>query len=158
MNTQLLIALAGFLIAALMGGCAETNPPLPQVHYPVTYQVPVGNRQATSNYGPQNLSVSATQDVTVQPGTPLYFQVVSPIPVTAYVYDKSSPSANGSLLTQMSGTTFTSSVTPDSTNLEFSFQPTQANTSGTLQFTLSDQPIAGAPSAPPEPVPPPQSQ
>jgi hypothetical protein len=156
MKTQFVITIVGILLAAFLGGCAETNPPLPQIHYPVTYQVPVGNRQAQSNYGPQNLSVNATQDVTVQPGVPLYFQVVSPIPVNTYVYDRSGPSGNGSLITQLSGTTFTSSVTPESTTLEFSFQPLQANTSGTLQFTLSDQPLTNP--APAEPVPPPTSQ
>lgn len=141
MNTPILITLLGFALAALLSGCAGSGPTLPEIHYPVTYQVPVGAETPSSDYGPQHLTVNATQDVTVRPGTPIYFTISSPVAVRAFVYEKSGPSENGSLLTQLSGTDLASSLTPQTSLLEFSFQPLRRDAKGTLQFTLSDQPI-----------------
>jgi hypothetical protein len=88
------------------------------------------------------MNVSASQNVTVQPQETLYYQVNSPIGVTLYIYDKTSSGERGSLLGTMQGTQFTSSVTPDSSVLEFVFTSSQTNSNGTLAFTLSDTPLA----------------
>jgi len=144
-TTSLLLPLAA--LAALLGGCASPQPPLPTVHYPVTYQVPIGNTSAQASAGPQSLNINATQDVEVQPGIPLYYQIVSPVNVTVYLYEKVGVAPGGNLLGNMqimAGVPTTNQLTPRTTSLEFTFSATQTNSSGTLQFTLSDQPIAAA--------------
>jgi hypothetical protein len=135
------------VLTALFGGCSSSQPPLPTIHYPVTYQVPIGNTSAQSSAGPQSMNVSATQDVEVQAGLPLYYQVNSPVNVTVYIYEKVGAAPGGNLLGQMqimAGAPTTNQIIPRSTALEFTFTASQTNSSGTLQFTLSDQPIAPA--------------
>lgn len=128
---------------AALSACVAPTPPRPVVAYPVSYQVPIGNAQVTANDGPQNLNVSASQDVSVEPGKTLYYQVVSPVDVTVNV-SRVSNSDTTTRLAQMQGTTFTSSIVPDTSALRFTFTAAQANSSGTLKFTLSDRPIAPA--------------
>jgi len=129
------------LVAVLcMAGCAST-PPVPRIKYPVTYQVQVGNTRVNSDYGPQNLTTSANQQVAVDAGHPIYYQVVSPFDVTVQVSESASPGVKKQV-SQMQGTTFTAMITPPPPMLEFSFSPSRTNTGGTLQFTLSDQPIS----------------
>lgn len=134
------IALLSLAAVLLVGGCAST-PPLTRIKYPITYQVNVGNTRVASDYGPQNLTTSANQQVSVEAGRPIYYQVVSPFEVTVQV---SEPSSGGvkRQINQMQGTSFTASITPATPMLEFSFTPSHTNSGGTLQFTLSDQPIA----------------
>jgi len=144
-TTSLLLPLA--TLAALLGGCSSPQPPLPTIHYPVTYQVPIGNTSGTASTGTQTLNVSATQDVEVQSGVPLYYQIASPVNVTVYLYEKIGVAPGGNLLGNMqimAGVPTTNQVTPRTTALEFTFSATQTNSSGTLQFTLSDQPIAAS--------------
>ena len=132
-----ILTLGALALAFIVSGCATT----PRVNYPITYQINVGNSQVLSGYGPQNLNVNATQVVAVEPGKTFYYQVVSPLDVTVYVYEH--PEANERrLVSQMQGTAFTSSVVPNMDSLEFLFSVTKANTSGTIQFTISDRPIA----------------
>jgi hypothetical protein len=141
----LLLPLAA--LAALFGGCSGSQPPLPTIHYPVTYQVPIGNTSGQSSAGAQSMNVSATQDVEVQAGLPLYYQINSPVNVTVYIYEKVGAAPGGNLLGQMqimAGAPTTNQIIPRSTALEFTFTASQPNSSGTLQFTLSDQPIAPA--------------
>lgn len=130
------------LAALAFAGCASDVPPTPRVQYPVTYQVPVGNTNVHSDYGPQNLSTQATQQVAVEPGRPLYYQVISPVDVAVAVSE--APDADGTrhAVSEMQGTRFTAMVTPASRTLEFSFKPVQPNTGGTVRFTLSDRPIS----------------
>ena len=134
------ITLAGFAAILLMAGCSST-PPLTRIKYPVTYQVQVGNTRVASDYGPQNLTTSANQQVSVGAGRPIYYQVVSPFDITVQVSESDSPHTKKQV-GQMQGTSFTAMATPQTPVLEFSFVPTHTNTGGTLQFTLSDQPIA----------------
>jgi hypothetical protein len=129
------------LLGLFAAGCA-TTPPRPVVHYPVTYDVPVGNTQVNSSAGPQNLNVSSTQQVTADVGEPLYYQIVSPVAVTVSVYERRSTDSGRMLLKEMQGTSFTSSITPAVSALEFVFSVQESNSSGTLKFTLSDRPIA----------------
>ena len=112
------------------------------VSYPITYRLPIGNSQVTSAYGPQNLNVNATQDVSVQPGTNLYYQVVAPVNLQFYVFDKTGPGPGGTMLGQMQGSNFSSSVVSQTGVIEFVFSAAQANTGGTVSFTVSDRPIA----------------
>ena len=128
------------------GGCA-TTPPLPHITYPATYQIPVGNTQVSSNYGPQSLNNAPSQVVSVLPGSKLYYQVVSPVMVVLYIYERPTPddAAGRRLVGQMEGTTFTSSFIPSTSTVEFGFAVAQANSSGTIAFTLSDRPIAPPP-------------
>src|SRR6185312_9561742 len=106
----------------------------------------VGNTQVISAYGPQSSNVTAAQRIAVAPDVPLYYSVTSPVAVTVYVYQDNDDGTR-SLVGQMQGTTFNSSVTPATAALEFAFAVTNANSSGMLQFTISDQPLAVA--APP---------
>lgn len=133
------IALFSLAAVLFMAGCAS-QPSAPRIKYPVTYQVQVGNTRVTSDYGPQNLTTQATQQVSVEPGRPMYYQVVSPFDVAVTVSESSSPGMKKQV-SQMQGTTFTAMITPQTPTVEFSFAPTHTNSGGTLQFTLSDQPI-----------------
>lgn len=153
---KIAVPLACLGLALLAAGCESTTSPYPHITYPATYQLQVGNSQVNSSYGPQSSNVTASQRVTVEPGVPLYYQVVSPVAVTAYVYQDDS-SGNHTLIGEMQGTDFNSSITPQTQALDFAFAVSNANSSGTLQFTLSDRPIARPPTpAPPPPPPPPQ--
>jgi hypothetical protein len=145
MNPRIISCFAAAAFAMGIAGCtSEPTASLPRIHYPVTYNVPVGNTTVASAYGPQNLNVSATQDVTVQPNVTLYYQVNAPISVTMYVYEKGSAGQRGNLIGSMQGTSFVSSINPSDDVLEFAFAPSVTNTNGTLQFTLSDTPLQPA--------------
>ncbi len=144
MKTKVPSCLGLVALALAAAGCTSTS--LPRVTYPVTYQIQLSNTQVRSDYGPQNLNVNATQDVSVSPEQPLYYQVSSPVEVVAYVYELDAPGQR-TLLGQNQGTLFNSYVVPPTSTLEFVFSVAQANSSGVLQFTISDQPIA--PTAPP---------
>ncbi|HSI09911.1 MAG TPA: hypothetical protein VK985_15090 [Rariglobus sp.] len=139
-----LVTCAALLVVGLFAGCATPAPPRPMVKYPVTYDVPVGNTQVSASAGPQNLNVSSTQQVTAKVGEPLYYQIVSPVAVTVSIYERRSPESGRLLVRELQGTAFTSSVTPAVSALEFVFSVQQANSSGTLKFTLSDRPLAPA--------------
>ncbi len=151
MKTKLCSSALGLALVLLLGGCESASLP-PHVPYPSTYSVQVGNTQVLSAYGPQNSNVTAAQQVTVVPGVPIYYQVVSPVAVTVYLYQDE---VNGTrtVIGQMQGMTFTSSITPAVSSLEFAFAVANANSSGTLQFTINDRPLA--PAAPPAAAPPP---
>lgn len=146
-NRFLRSALIALPVTALLAltACVAPTPPRPVVAYPVSYQVQVGNTQVSASDGPQNLNVSATQDVSVEPGKTLYYQVASPIDVTLSLYELPASTATSTArVAQMQGTTFTSSITPTTSLVRFTFGASQANSSGTLRFTLSDRPIAPA--------------
>lgn len=136
MKTNLLRALGALVLALVIGGCVSHSD-----KYPITYQVKVGNTQVLSGYGPQNINVNARQVVAVEPGEMFYYQVVSPLNVTVYVYEQEKNGTERRLVSQMQGTAFTSSVTPEQNSLEFLFSVTNANTSGSIQFTVSDRPL-----------------
>lgn len=140
MKTPIVSILALGLAALFAAGCT-TSAPVPRVAYPVTYEVPIGNTQVTSNTGPQNLSVNATQQVDVVPGRPLYYQVIAPVEVAVAIYEGRDAVAQPPV-GQMQGTTFAGSVTPRSETLQFVFAAAQPNSRGTITFTLSDRPIA----------------
>ncbi|HKB90626.1 MAG TPA: hypothetical protein VKC60_08945 [Opitutaceae bacterium] len=144
MNSKCFASMTVLMAGIWMAGCASSPPPRPRINYPVTYQINIGNTQVRSEYGPQNLNVSATQQVMVQPGQPLYYQVYSPVNVTVYVYERASSNTRR-LLGQMQGTSFTTAVTPSVDMLEFVFSAAQSNTGGVVQFTLSDRPLAVSP-------------
>jgi hypothetical protein len=137
-----LVTCAALLVVGLFAGCATPAPPRPVVVYPVTYDVPVGNTQVSASAGPQNLNVSATQQVTAKVGAPLYYQIVSPVAVTVSIYERKSSELGRVLVRELQGTAFTSSITPSVSALEFVFSVQESNSSGTLKFTLSDRPIA----------------
>ncbi|HEV8072618.1 MAG TPA: hypothetical protein VGP21_00690 [Opitutaceae bacterium] len=126
-------------LVLLIGGCG--TPSAPHAAYPATYSIQVDNTPAHSDTSPQNPSLSPTQDVAVVGGQLLYYQVVSPVDVTVYFYGMEGEGQRV-FLGQMQGRTFASSVTPNTNALEFVFVATQPNSSVTLKFTLSDQPIA----------------
>jgi hypothetical protein len=127
------------LLAVFLGGCS--TPPSPHAAYPAAYSIQVDNTQARSDTGPQNLSMSPTQDVAVVSGERLYYRVVSPVDVTVYFYETAGQGERV-FLGQMQGRAFVSSVRPSTSTLEFVFVATQPNSSATLKFTLSDRPIA----------------
>lgn len=139
-TNRLLVAVsAAGLLAA---GCATTVP-APQVAYPVTYQIPVGNTNVRAVNGPQDLAVAATQRVSVEPGDPLYYRIASPVDVTVQIYQLL-PSGSRTLLTQVQGSNITNAMRPTTPALDFVFQAAQPNSNGTLTFTISDEPIAAA--------------
>jgi hypothetical protein len=138
------------VVALAFTGCDSA----PTVAYPVTYRLPIGNSTVTSAYGPQNLNVNATQDVSVPVGQALYYSVVSPVNLQFYVFDKTSPAPGGTQLSTMQGSAFASSVTSQTGTVEFVFSAAQANTGGTVTFTISDRPLAPpAPMMAPNPTP-----
>jgi len=142
MNPKISFILA--LLTCALAGCATTD-------YPVAYQVPLNPPQVTSAYGPLNLPVNGVQDVPAPAhhGAQLYFQVLSPTDVEAYVYDKTSSAPGGQLLGQFRGTSFYSSAVPTSDTVEFVFSATQPVTGGTLQLSVSDSPMTSDSSAVP---------
>jgi hypothetical protein len=141
-TTLIAVPLTAFLA---LTGCVSPTPPRPIVAYPVSYHIPISNTQVVSTDGPQNLTNSPTQDVSVEPGKTLYYQVVSPIDVTLTLSKLPvSTAMSTARIGQMQGTTFTSSITPTTSAIRFTFAASQANSSGTLRFTLSDRPIAPA--------------
>jgi hypothetical protein len=139
MKTENLISFVVLMLGLFIGGCGTPTPP--HAAYPVTYSVQVDNTPAHSDTSPQNPSMSPTQDVTVVSGQRLCYQVASPVDVTVYFYGMEGEGQRV-FLGQMQGRTFASSVTPNTNTLEFVFVATQPNSSATLKFTLSDQPIA----------------
>jgi hypothetical protein len=135
MNLKTLPSLTAIAAALFLGGC-NTAP-----DYPVTYQIPIGySPQITSAYGVQNLNICATHDLSVKPGVPIYFQVVSPVNMTVYVFDKTGSGPGGVLLRQLQGSSNISSATSTSGTLElvFSSEPYKG---GTVQLTVSDRPL-----------------
>jgi hypothetical protein len=144
-DSQKLTRLCVFAVIGLLAGCS--SPPVekrPEVAYPVTYDVPVGNTQVKASTGPQDLNVSSTQQVTAEVGEALYYQILSPVPVTVSVYERTNANQARVLMREFQGTSFTDSIVPSSPNLEFVFAAQRANTGGTLKFTLSDRPLAPA--------------
>jgi hypothetical protein len=139
MKSQLSCGLSAFALAVCLGGCTTTTTSLP-----MSYQIPIGNSQVSNAFGVQNLSVNATQDVTVPPNSTLYYQVISPVNLTFYVFDKTGNIPGGTLLGKLQGTTFTSQAISRTGTLEFVFSADQMNTGGTVQFNVSDRPLAPA--------------
>ena len=141
MKRENLTSFGALLMAFFIGGCG--TPSAPHAAYPTAYSIQVDNTPAHSDTTPQNPTLSPTQNVTVVGGQQLYYQVVSPVDVTVYFYGMEGEGQRV-FLGQMQGRTFASSVTPNTNTLEFVFVATQPNSSATLKFTLSDQPIASA--------------
>jgi len=139
MKAKFFAPIAAFGLLAFAG--CESTP----VNYPLNYQVPIGNSTVSNAYGPQNLNVSGVQDVPAVPGAPLYYNATAPVNLTFYAFDKTGPGPGGPQLNQSQGTYFNGSVTPTSGTVEFVFSVAQANTAGTVQFTVSDHPIPVGP-------------
>jgi hypothetical protein len=129
------------------GGCVTTTPPPPPDRLPITYRVPVGNPPLASSYWPEEMNVKAVQDISVSRGKVVYYQVVSPVPVTVYIYEKTGVEPGGAnLLGQVEGTSFSAALKPNTAGLEFVFADGSAVHRGSLQFTVTDRP-PGAPVA-----------
>lgn len=133
------LAAAALLLAA---GCASTYS-RPRVNYPVTYQIQVGNSQVSAEGDRQNLNVVANQQVEVVPGDRLHFVVDSPVVVRLEIYDAATDGSRR-LVSETEGTAFGSSFTPRHGTAVFAFSTARPNSSGLLQFTISDEPIRGA--------------
>ena len=76
-----------------------------------------------------------------QPGVALYYQVISPVNVVAYAFDRINSNPGGPLLAQFQGTSFYSSVTPSGGTVEFVFSAAQPAMGGSVQLFISDRPI-----------------
>jgi hypothetical protein len=137
---KILTAILGLAAAALITGCSS-EPSAVQIKYPVTYNVQVGQTKAVSDYGPQTLSNQAVQQLTVEVGRPLYYAVDSDFDVLVTVAEVPSPDERRQV-SQMQGSKFTTSITPETSTLVVTFAAAKPNTGGNLKFTLSDQPIA----------------
>jgi hypothetical protein len=150
MNSRNLTPLAVIGTCLLLAGCV-TAPSAP-----VVYQVPITQPVIRSDFGPPNLAVTGVQDVPAQPGAPLYYQVISPVNVVAYAFDRINPGPGGPLLAQFQGTSFYSSVTPSGSAVEFVFSAAQPVMGGSVQLFVSDRPIIAGSVAIPytTPVPP----
>ena len=154
MNSRLLTPLAALGACLLLNACV-TAPPAPTV-----YQIPITAPVVRSDFGPPNLAVSGVQDVSAQPGSPLYYQVISPVNVVAYAFDRTSPSPGGPLLAQFQGTNFYSSVQPSSGAVEFVFSAGPPVMGGAVQLIVSDRPFTYGSTMIPysQPSPPPAMQ
>lgn len=131
------VALAA--VALLWGAGCASNPSRPMVSYPVTYQIQVGNSQVSAAGDAQNLNVVANQQVEVMAGRPLYVNVDSPVVVDFKIYEVRGDTVR--LLTKMEGTQFGTSFTSNTSVARFEFAAARPNSSGMLQFTISDEPI-----------------
>jgi len=141
MNTKSFVSLGVMVASLALAGCESSD-------YPNTYQIPISNTQVNTNAGIQNTGVTGVKDVSTKPGYPLYFQATSPVTTNIAIYEKDSMSSGngggsrGALLTQLQGTVFDTSVTPNSVSVEFVFTPAFGNTAGTVQLSTSDRPIS----------------
>lgn len=140
MNLKSLAGLPAAALLVLLAACSSPT----MTSLPMSYQIPIGNSQVSNAYGVQNLAVNATQDVTVAPGSTLFYQVVSPVNLTFYVFDKTGNIPGGTLLGKLQGTTFTSQATSQTGTLEFVFSADQMGTGGTVQFNVSNRALAPA--------------
>jgi hypothetical protein len=136
MNVKILAPLAAVGTCLLLAACV-TAPPAPTI-----YQVAITAPVVRSDFGPPNLAVTGVQDVPATPGAPLYYQVLSPVNVVAYAFDRTSPSPGGPLLAQFQGTNFYSSVQPSGGTVEFVFSATPPVMGGTVQLIVSDRPFS----------------
>ncbi|MCF3648950.1 hypothetical protein [Synoicihabitans lomoniglobus] len=126
-------------VALLWGaGCASSSS-RPRVSYPVTYQIQVGNSQVSASGDAQNLNVIANQNAEVVPGRRLYVYIDSPVVVDFKIVEIAG--SRNRLVTKMEGTRFETSFTPRSDQARFEFSAARPNSSGLLQFTISDQPV-----------------
>ena len=135
-----IFAFISLFTLALFAGCSS-EPAVIHIKYPITYQVQVGETKAVSDYGPQSLSNQAVQQLTVEVGRPLYYRVDSSFEVLVTVAEVPSPDMRHQV-SQMQGANFTTSITPQSSNLVVTFSAAKPNTGGTVKFTLSDEPFS----------------
>jgi hypothetical protein len=133
------VGLAGLLLS----GCSSAPPP-PHVAYPAAYQIEIGNTRALTAYKQQSPDVTAAQQAEVVPAVPLYYRVVSPVATTVFVY-QDNPDASRTLIAEMYGTSFNSTVTPDTGSVEFAFAVAQPTHGATLHLAFSDRPLPIAP-------------
>jgi hypothetical protein len=145
MRSKIFSLLAAAGTCLLLAACATYS------QYPLTYQIPIEPTVISSDYGPPNLAVNGVQDVPVHPGAPLYYQVVSPVNVVFYAFDKIGPGPGGPILGQFQGTNFASSVLPTGHTVEFVFSATQPVAGGSVQLTVSSNPPSAGSAANPYP-------
>jgi hypothetical protein len=130
------LALLGLLGASLaLCGCATTP------SSPVTYDVPLGPAQVTSEYGTPSIAVNGAQDLPAVAGQPLYYEVVSPVNVVFYAFDKDASGGSPPLLSQMEGTSFYGSVVPTGDDVEFLFSSVTRVSGGSVRVTVAGGPM-----------------
>ena len=136
---KLTLLSASLAVAAFLSGCASPAP-VAGVEYPATYSIRLAER--SDGGGSAAPSTRLTQEVRVVPRELLYYRLSSPVDVTVSVYEFDAQGQR-TLLGQMRGTSFTTSVMPTNSRVEFDVRlSAQPATSGLVQFTVSDQPIA----------------
>lgn len=150
-----LSVIAAAVLAFALTGCASwswhNEPPLAVVHFPVSYQVPLGG-PAVPHVGNPRLDITATQDVAVSPSKPLYIAIESPVSLTVYIYERVGAAPNANLLATVdvpARQVVKKRLIPPTSSLEFLFASPGSDVAGTLQFTLSDEPLAGGRMQPP---------
>jgi len=146
MNAKTITSAVALGVCLALTGCATST------QYPVTYQIPFGPAQVRSDFGPPNIVINGVQDVPAYSGHILYYQVVSPVNVVVYAFDKIGPGPGGPILSQLDGTSFYSSVVPTSDTVEFVVSATQPITGGSVQLTVSDVSMAAGTGAIPSAV------
>ena len=137
---KILTAFLCLVATVFIAGCSS-EPDAVRSKYPITYNVQVGQTKAVSDYGPQTLSNQAVQQLTVEVGRPLYYSVDSDFDVLVTVAEVPSPDERRQI-SQMQGSRFATSITPETSTLVVTFSAAKPNTGGNVKFTLSDQPIA----------------
>jgi hypothetical protein len=117
-------------------GCASTTPP-PRLAQPAAYELdfPVAAAGGESTRG-----LEVTQTVTVPARELLYYRVDSPVEVTVSVYEGNSARGR-TLLGQMRGNRFTTSVMPTTTRVEFHVSTTPPVPEVPVRLHVANTPI-----------------
>jgi hypothetical protein len=124
------------LILIWCAGCASMPPP-PRLAQPAAYELdfPVAAAGVESARG-----LEVTQTVTVPARELLYYRVDSPVEVTVSVYE-GNPARGRTLLGQMRGNRFTTSVMPSTTQVEFHVSTTPPLPNLPVRLHVANTPI-----------------
>lgn len=133
--------LSWLAVAALATGCASTPPSPPRLAMPSVYQIKLP-AAAPAGATPDSTK-ELTQAVRVPPHELLYYRVDSPVDVTVSVFEVRRD-ATRTLLGQMRGTSFTTSVMPTTPDVEFAFTPAPAKGEGAVHFAVANAPITAS--------------
>ena len=112
---------------------------------PGTYSVEVAPPTFTSDYGQDDMVISAIQDFPVSTGERVYFHASLPISMNVFVFDKFGPPPGLPVLFAKSGISVYGVVVSTGGKIRFVFSPTEPIGTGTIRITLSKTPFKGAP-------------
>jgi hypothetical protein len=138
----LFFRLSAALAACLLPAACMTEP---YDTPPGTYTVEVAIPTFTSDYGQDDMAVSAVQDFPVITGERIYFHVSLPISMNVFVFDKFGPPPGLPLLFAKQGISVYGVVVSAGGKIRFVFSPTEPIGSGEIKITLAKAPFKMVP-------------